>query len=79
VAPPPEPLLKEEFLVLDECKICFAQHCDMLLMPCAHLALCEVYVLLGGAAFGSGVLIRHILRLMLEGLIISVLYVVARS
>jgi hypothetical protein len=45
VVPPPEPLSKEELLISDECKVCFAQHCDMLLMPCAHLALCEVQVL----------------------------------
>jgi hypothetical protein len=42
VPPPPEPLSKEEMQILDECKVCFAQHCDMLLLPCAHLALCEV-------------------------------------
>ena len=38
----PEPLSKEELTILNECKVCFSQHCDMLLLPCAHLALCEV-------------------------------------
>jgi hypothetical protein len=38
----PEALPKEELMVSNECKVCFSQHCDMLLLPCAHLALCEV-------------------------------------
>ena len=38
----PEALSKEELTISNECKVCFSQHCDMLLMPCAHLALCEV-------------------------------------
>jgi hypothetical protein len=80
-APPPEPLSKEDLLISDECKVCFAQHCDMLLMPCAHLALCEVRVLLTSWTDldNSGVLIGRILRLMLEGFIINVLYVGPRS
>ena len=40
--PTPEPLSKEELTISNECKICFSQHCDMLLLPCAHLAICEV-------------------------------------
>jgi hypothetical protein len=39
----PEPLTKEELTISDECKVCFSQHCDTLLLPCAHLALCEVF------------------------------------
>jgi hypothetical protein len=39
----PEPLAKEELAISDECKVCFSQHCDTLLLPCAHLALCEVF------------------------------------
>lgn len=38
----PEPLPKEELAISNECKVCFSQHCDTLLLPCAHLALCEV-------------------------------------
>jgi hypothetical protein len=38
----PEPLSKEELTIMNECKICFSQHCDVLLLPCAHLVLCEV-------------------------------------
>ena len=38
----PEPLSKEELTISNECKVCFSQHCDILLLPCAHLALCEV-------------------------------------
>ena len=38
----PEPLGKEDLMISNECKICFSQHCDTLLLPCAHLALCEV-------------------------------------
>jgi hypothetical protein len=45
----PEALAKEELTISNECKVCFSQHCDMLLLPCAHLALCEVYPLLGGS------------------------------
>ena len=45
-APPrpktPEPISKEDLTILNECKVCFSQHCDMLLLPCAHLVLCEV-------------------------------------
>jgi hypothetical protein len=41
----PEPLTKEELTITNECKVCFSQHCDMLLLPCAHLALCEVVTL----------------------------------
>lgn len=40
--PTPEALSKDDLTISDECKICFSQHCDMLLLPCAHLALCEV-------------------------------------
>jgi len=40
----PEPLSKEELTISNECKVCFSQHCDMLLLPCAHLALCEVHI-----------------------------------
>jgi len=38
----PEPLSREELTIMNECKICFSQHCDVLLLPCAHLVLCEV-------------------------------------
>jgi len=38
----PEALPKEDLTISNECKVCFSQHCDMLLLPCAHLALCEV-------------------------------------
>ena len=45
-APPrpktPEPMSKEDLTISNECKVCFSQHCDMLLLPCAHLVLCEV-------------------------------------
>lgn len=39
----PEPLSKEELTISNDCKICFSQHCNMLLLPCAHLAICEVF------------------------------------
>ena len=42
----PEPLGKEDLMISNECKICFSQHCDTLLLPCAHLALCEVLLVL---------------------------------
>ena len=49
VTPPrpktPEPLSKEDLMISNECKICFSQHCDTLLLPCAHLALCGVILL----------------------------------
>ena len=49
---PPEPLSKEELQITDECKVCFTQHCDMLLLPCAHLVLCEVNPTLSCARIG---------------------------
>jgi hypothetical protein len=38
----PEPISKEDLTISNECKVCFSQHCNMLLLPCAHLVLCEV-------------------------------------
>jgi hypothetical protein len=38
----PEPLSKEELMIANECKICFSQHSEVLLLPCAHLVLCKV-------------------------------------
>ena len=84
VPPPPEPLSKEELQITDECKVCFAQHCDMLLLPCAHLVLCEVNRTVScfwqlRSDIDSGVPTGRILRSMCGGFIISVLYVVPRS
>ena len=50
--PPPEPLAKEELQITDECKVCFSQHCNMLLLPCAHLVLCEVNLTVSCAGIG---------------------------
>jgi hypothetical protein len=56
----PEALTKEDLMISNECKICFSQHCDTLLLPCAHLALCEV-ISLSTLLTSSGVQRRLIL------------------
>ena len=58
--PTPEALPKEHLNITDECKVCFSQHCDTLLLPCAHLALCEVSFPFLRDLRCSGVLRRHI-------------------
>lgn len=74
----PEPLSKEELTISNECKVCFSQHCDILLLPCAHLALCEVSrrspLLFVEFAINedSGVRRRRIPRLQLDGSTINV-------
>lgn len=37
-----QPPRKMELTIANECKVCFGQLCDSVLLPCAHLALCEV-------------------------------------
>jgi hypothetical protein len=39
----PDPLPMEELKLDCECKICFGQIADTLLLPCAHLVICQVY------------------------------------
>jgi len=38
----PQQSRKMELTIANECKVCFEQLCDCVLLPCAHLALCEV-------------------------------------
>ena len=38
----PQQSQKIELTIANECKVCFQQLCDSVLLPCAHLALCEV-------------------------------------
>jgi hypothetical protein len=65
-------------MVSNECKVCFSRHCDMLLLPCAHLALCEVS-LLCGLVDDSGVRKRRILNSQRDEYITHVSFVVGRS
>ena len=77
----PEPLSKEELTISNECKVCFSQHCDMLLLPCAHLALCEVPtapIFWSCRLMSSGVPRGRILRSQLDGSTINVSFVAGR-
>lgn len=44
----PEPLESEDMKLDCECKICFGQIADTLLLPCSHLVICQVSKALRG-------------------------------
>ena len=37
----PPPIAPIDLRISDECKVCFSQHCDTLVLPCAHLVMCR--------------------------------------
>ena len=58
----PEPLEMDQMKLDCECKICFGQIADTLLLPCNHLAICSVRFPIGGFStiFRFSMLIRSI-------------------